>query len=148
VTSAKAGGWHGSIEHATDSRSDRPRFTDVRLDRPLKREAVIVEIWDWFDDLGSGIRGFDGKVIAARRDHAARELAGSEPWHVAGLIVVRATARNRKLVREFAPLFRSHFPGSSRSWLVALTNPEAAMPRQAGFLWTDVRGTRLFAARF
>jgi hypothetical protein len=62
-------------------------------------------------------------------------------------MVVRATVRNQQLVREFASLFRSHYPGSSRAWLAALSNPSAGMPSEPGFLWTDVRGTRLFAAR-
>jgi hypothetical protein len=142
-----AGGWRPSIEHALDPARDRQRSVDLRLDRYDGRETAVVEIWDWFDDVGAAWRGLDAKAASVRRDHAARELMGSSPWRVSALIVVRATRRNRALVREFGALFRAKFPTSGREWVGALRSKYVPMPDAAGFVWTDVRGTRLFEAR-
>jgi transcriptional regulator with XRE-family HTH domain len=144
---SKLGGWQPSVEHALDQAHARQRSVDVRLDRPKRCETAIVEVWDWFDDVGAAWRGLDAKVAAVRRDHAARELIGSNLWRVNGLIVVRATRRNRGLVRELGGLFRARFPATGRAWLAALGSEGVSMPDAAGFLWTDVRGTRLFEAR-
>ena len=144
---AKPGGWRAAIEHGVTSGHGRQRSIDVLLERPSRREIAVVEIWDWFDDVGAAWRGLDAKVAAVRRDRAARELLGADPWRVSGLIVVRATVRNRALVREFAGLFRVRFPARNRAWLAALASHGSAMPDSLGFLWTDVRGTRLFEAR-
>ena len=146
VEAAVAGGWRATIEHPTGRRSDRPASVDVRLDRAERRETAIIEIWDWFDDVGAAYRGFDEKLTAASREHARRELGGADPWRVSGVIVVRATRRNRQLVREFRTLFRTRFPGTSATWLASIGGP-APMPAEPGLLWTDVRGARLFAAR-
>jgi hypothetical protein len=43
-------------------------------------------------------------------------------------------------VDELRPLFVSRFPGSSSAWLEALRDPEAAMPEEDGFLWSDRAG--------
>ena len=72
---------------------------------------------------------------------------GSNPSRVSRLIVVRATRRNRALVREFSGLFRARFPATRRAWLAALGSEGVSMPDAAGFIWTDVGGTRLFEAR-
>jgi hypothetical protein len=136
-----------TVEHGLDPARERPRSIDVRLDRDRTSETAVVEIWDWFDDVGAAWRGLDAKVEAVRRDHAAGELMGSNRWRVSGLIVVRATRRNRALVREFAPLFRARFPASGRQWLGAVRSQSVTMPGAAGFVWTDVRGTRLYEAR-
>lgn len=148
ITTSEPGGWHPSVERRTHSRTAWSGSVDVRLDRMARRETAIIEIWDWFDDLGSAVRGLAAKVIAAEREHAARELEGDQPWRVAGLIVVRRTNRNRELVREFATLFRAQYPASAAAWLAALHSDRSAMPDEPGFLWTDVRGARLFAPRF
>jgi hypothetical protein len=147
VEFAVRGGWHATVEHGLDPARERPRSIDVRLDRDRTRETAVVEIWDWFDDVGAAWRGLDAKVEAVRRDHAARELLGSKRWRVSGLIVVRATSRNRALVREFAALFRARFPASGRQWLGAVRSRSVPMPGAAGLIWTDVRGTRLYEAR-
>jgi transcriptional regulator with XRE-family HTH domain len=147
ITTSEAGGWRARPEHRTDKRSEWARSVDVRLDRAARRETAIVEIWDWIDDVGAAARGLVAKVVAAEREHAIRELDGGERWRVAGLMVVRGTRRNRGLVSEFRSLFRSQYPASSRAWLDALTEPDASMPSEPGFLWTDVGGTRLLAAR-
>jgi hypothetical protein len=147
ITTSQAGGWRARPEHRTDKRSQWAHNVDVRLDRSARRETAIVEIWDWIDDVGAAARGLIAKMVAAEREHAAHELDGGERWRVAGLMIVRGTRRNRGLVSEFRSLFRSQYPAPSRSWLAALTQPDAPMPSEPGFLWTDVRGTRLLAAR-
>ncbi len=108
---------------------------------------AVVEIVDWFDDVGAAWRGLDAKVATVARDRASMELAGGPPTKVAGVLVVRGTRRNRLLVREFSTLFRTHFPERPVAWLAALQDPGRPMPAQPGFLWTDVRGSRLVAAR-
>jgi hypothetical protein len=65
---------------------------------------------------------------------------------VSGLMLVRRTATNRRLVREFQALFRFHLAASSATWLSAL-GTRTPMPRAAGLAWTDVAGTRLVVAR-
>jgi hypothetical protein len=102
---------------------------------------AVVEIWDWFDDVGEALRSLDGKVAAAAR-HTAQDGR-----RASGLWVVRATRRNRSLVAELHAVFAAKFPGSSRAWLRAFAEPNAAMPPQNGLVWADVHATRLFGAR-
>jgi transcriptional regulator with XRE-family HTH domain len=147
ITTAAAGGWHPSVERRSDTRSAWPGSVDGQLDRAGRRETAVVEIWDWFNDVGEAARGLIRKVTAIEREQAARELDGAPQWRVSGLIIVRGTRRNRQLLAEFGALFRAVYPASSRAWLAALTRPDAEMPRDPGLLWTDVRGTRFFAAR-
>jgi transcriptional regulator with XRE-family HTH domain len=145
---AAPGGWKGVIEHRIGPISAHGLSIDVRLQREARREIAIVEIWDWFDDVGGAFRSFDAKLAIAQRNAAARELIGSVAVAVSGVIVVRATQRNRALLREFGQLFRSRYPGSGRAWLAAFGSEHLSMPEEPALLWTDVRGTRLFAARW
>lgn len=144
---ARRGGWRSTAERPIDPAWSRPRSVDVLLERASRREVAVVEVVDFLDDVGATWRGLDGKVARVVHDRAGRELAGASSTKVAGLLVIRGTRRNRALVREFGPLFRTHFPARSRAWLAALMDPQGAMPSEAGFVWTDVRGTRLGAAR-
>ncbi len=93
---------------------------------------------------GAGVR-----PIEPRERPDGSKLHPDEPGqvHVAGCWVVRATRRNRQLVREHATLFAARFPGSGHRWLAALAHPEVSMPRRAGLLWATVAGDRLFPAR-
>jgi hypothetical protein len=145
---AAPGGWQGVIEHRIGPISAHGLSIDVQLQREARREIAIVEIWDWFDDVGAAFRSFDAKLAIAQRDAAARELTGSVAVAVSGVIVVRATQRNRALIREFRRLFRAKFSTHGSELLLALSTPDVSMPAAAGFLWTDVRGTRVFAARW
>ncbi len=141
IRTAKLGDWRPMPEAAIDPLAYRSRSVDVLLERPTQSERAVVEIWDWFDDIGLALRSLDGKVETAGR----RSL---EDGHAtAGLWVVRSTRRNRALVAELQALFAAKFPGPSRAWLRALVEPSAAMPRETGLLWADVAATRLFAAR-
>jgi transcriptional regulator with XRE-family HTH domain len=139
VEIARAGGWSALPELAIDPASPKSRSIDVALVRRATREAVVVEIWDWFDDVGAGLRGLDAKIgVLATR--LAAQPAGRDRWRVRGLYVVRGTRRNRRLVHELRPLFAARFPGSALAWLGALTDPARAMPAADGLLWSDARG--------
>jgi hypothetical protein len=139
VELARAGGWAALPELAIDPAAPRSHSIDVALIRRATREAVVAEVWDWFDDVGAGLRGLDAKVgvLAAR--------LGSQPgdapaWAVRGLYVVRGTRRNRRLIDELRPLFAARFPGSAVGWLGALTDPAHRMPVADGLLWSDASG--------
>ena len=134
-------------EHPVDALALRSRSIDVFLTRAHSHEAVVVEIWDWFNDVGAAMRGLDDKVSAIRRALGTQSHDSLEAWGAGGIWLVRGTRRNRELVREFQDLFESKFAGSSIAWLAALEDPAAAMPTSAGLLWTDVKGTRLIAGR-
>ncbi len=176
IETAMAGGWRAAPEFPIDPTLTRSRTVDVYLERPARREAAVVEIWDFFDDVGAANRGLDGKIATVARRLAMTEAAiGGPPraidgppraidgppraidgrpaaidllpWRVGGLFVVRGTRRNRALVREFAAVFRARFPGSSNAWMAALRDPTAPLPSADALLWTDVAGTRLMPAR-
>jgi transcriptional regulator with XRE-family HTH domain len=140
VRLATPGGWTPVPEAAVPGDGRRPRSIDVLLMRGARREAAIVEIWDLLTDGGEAMRGLEAKVLASR------ERLGPD-WHVQGLLVLRGTQRNRRLVRDLGALFAARFPASSTAWLKALADPKTQMPSAGGLVWTDVSGTRLFAAR-
>ena len=138
VETARAGGWRSMVEQAIDPDWDRPRSIDVLLQRDARSEIAVVEVWDFFDNVGAAFRGLDAKITRLSRPPTGQ---------VAGLMVIRGTRRNRRLVHEFRTLFRARFPGSSAVWFAALTDPRRPMPAGRGFLWTNVDGTRLLIAR-
>jgi transcriptional regulator with XRE-family HTH domain len=147
VTIAAKGGWRALPEFAIDEGKSRSRSIDVALIRPETREAVVAEIWDWFDDVGSGLRSLDGKVAGlSSRLARAGGLTGA-PWRVGALYIVRDTRRNRRLIAELGGLFAARFRGSSHGWLSALTNPDRAVPLEAGLLWSDQAGLALRPSR-
>ncbi len=151
VEVARAGGWSALPELAIDPAAPRSRSIDVALVRRAARkasgpgeigeagEAVVVEVWDWFDDVGAGLRGLDAKVgvLAARLES---QPGGAPAWRVCGLYIVRGTRRNRRLIDELRPLFAARFPGSAVGWLGALTDPAHRMPVADGLLWSDASG--------
>ena len=141
VRTAKSGGWRPMPEAALDPTAYRSRSVDVLLARRERREIAVVEIWDWFDDVGAALRSLDGKVAAASRVEREGVHAG------AGLWVVRATRRNRDLVADLHAMFAAKFPGTAAAWLRALGDPSRPMPAENGLVWTDNRATRLFASR-
>jgi transcriptional regulator with XRE-family HTH domain len=138
---AVRGGWSALPELAIDPGAVRSRSVDVALTRPERREAVVAEIWDWFDDVGAGLRSVDGKrdAVISRLERA---LDGQSParWMVRCLYVVRRTRRNVRLLGELRPLFAARFPGSSRAWLRALTDPDTDLPLEDGLIWSTSTG--------
>jgi hypothetical protein len=140
VIGVAGGGWIARPERLIDQDARRSRSVDVELERAARREVAVVEILDLMADGGDAMRGLGDKVAAVRRAAPGR-------WTVAGLLVLRRTARNRAIVREFADLFVARFSGSSAAWLAALGDPARPMPKADGLVWSSVDGRRLFAAR-
>lgn len=137
VETARDGGWAPSFEERV-SPDRASSVIDVVLRRARRREVAVVEVWDWFSDIGDAVRSHAAKVATIRR---------APDWTVSGLLVVRGTRRNRELARDFGSLLATRYHRSSTAWLRALTDADAAMPTTSGFLWTDVGGARLLVAR-
>jgi hypothetical protein len=138
---ASRGGWHALPELAIDPGAARSRSVDVALVRPGRREAVVAEIWDWFDDVGAGFRSLDGKKeTVTLRLGRSKDGHLPEEWTVRCLYVVRRTRRNLHLLGELRPLFSARFPGSSPAWLQALGDPRVELPKADGLLWSTSTG--------
>jgi hypothetical protein len=144
---AVAGGWQGLPEFAVDPGSTRSRSIDVVLVRSGTREAIVVEIWDWFDDVGAGLRSLDAKVTAVTLRLAQRPGPTGRPWKIGAIYVVRDTRRNRLLITELGALFSARFRGSSHAWLKALIDPGHPLPAGNGLLWSDRTGANLRPSR-
>lgn len=145
---SRPGGWAGLGEEAIDRNVGRSRFGDVLLERTSKagREYALMEVIDWFDDVGAPSRDWQRRLDAVERRAIARMRPDEGLPSVSGCWVVRATRRNRQLITEHRNFFGGRFPGSSRAWLAALANQNVAMPSASALLWVDVGGTRIFAA--
>jgi transcriptional regulator with XRE-family HTH domain len=150
LRSAAPGRWRGLPEELIDREARTSRAVDVLLYRPLVRplpdEYALAEVYDWFADVGAALRDWQRRLAALERYAIARMTDDTVP-RVAGLWVVRATARNRALVRDHATLFHSRFGGSGRAWLEALGNAARPMPDAAAMVWVSVSGDRLYPAR-
>jgi transcriptional regulator with XRE-family HTH domain len=147
IEQAATGRWKAQVEVAVDDAGPRSRAIDVVLLRPMSRELVAVEIWDLLTDVGAAMRSLEGKVAALDRRHTHGRDLTAPSWRVRGLWVIRATHRNRGLVREFGSVFSTRFPARSADWVRALTDPATPMPPDDGLLWSDISGSRLFARR-
>lgn len=147
ITIASRGSWQGLPEFAVDPGSPRSRSIDVALIRPATREAIVAEIWDWFDDVGAGLRSLDGKVTALQLRLAHGPNPGAGSWVVRSLYVVRSTKRNHELLNKLGPVFAARFGGSSHAWLSALTDPEQRLPPGDGLLWSDRAAATLRPSR-
>jgi transcriptional regulator with XRE-family HTH domain len=141
IRTSAGGAWAGRPEMPIVTADGANRSIDVFLDRVVgpAHEIVVVEIVDLFTDMGEDLRGLDRKVDAVRATNLGAK--------VRGLLVVRATARNRALVSEFAALLAARFPGGGIEWLRCLTDPGRPLPDGDGLLWSAVRDGRLSAPR-
>jgi transcriptional regulator with XRE-family HTH domain len=147
IRTAARGGWQSLPELAMDPGNTRSRSIDVALLRPATGEVVVAEIWDWFDDVGAGLRSPDAKVATVASRVAVELGPRAAPMIVRALYVVRDTRRNRLLVSDLCALFAARFPGSAFAWLAALTNPERRAPAGSGWLWSDRSGANLKPSR-
>lgn len=152
IRTAIRGGWKAIAEAAIDDPARGSRSVDILLER--KGEVAVIEVFDWFDDVGAALRAWQRKVarVEERAAGMARPAPGSlsadaPSVRVSGCWTLRATTRNRRLVAAHAEVFRSRFPYSGRGWLRCLEDPAMPMPRDAGILWISVRGDRLWPAR-
>ena len=150
IRAAVPGGWQSLPEELIDREARTSRAADVLLCRVTKGQPThyaLIEIWDWFDDVGAAARDWGRRLEAVDRYAIARMVTDGPLPRTSGCWVVRATQRNRSLVNEHRGFFRSRFPGSAHAWLTALTNPAATMPGQPALLWVTVNGARLFPSR-
>lgn len=138
---ARRGGWTGKPERPIDPAWSRSRSIDVLLERTAtgRQEIAVVEIEDWFADVGASMRGLEDKVAAVRREF--RDAS------VAGLLLVRGTSRNRRLIADLEGLIAARFPADGSDWRRALLDSRYPMPRDDGWLWASVRGDRLVTPR-
>ena len=149
IATAARGGWHGTAEAQLDSLAQTSRFGDVVLERPHRapRDIALVEIIDWFADVGSQLREWPRRLEALERRAIGRMLEGEDVPNISGCWLLRATKRNRDLVGRHSNLFRSSFPGSGRAWIAAITRATSPMPNQPGLVWVAVDGERFYAPR-
>jgi transcriptional regulator with XRE-family HTH domain len=148
IRTVRPGGWRALPEAAIDRDARTTRAADVLLSRgEPATEYVIVEVWDWFDDVGGALREFDRRLAALERYAIARMHPDQPLPRTSGCWVVRATHRNRQLVADHRHVFRARFPCSGGEWLLALGRPTAPAPDQPALLWVSVNGERLFASR-
>jgi transcriptional regulator with XRE-family HTH domain len=129
---AMDGGWQVDPEASLTSAG----VADLLLTR--RSEVALVEIWNWFGDVGDAFRSWDRKLERLR--------SGTDD-PVSGCWIVRATRRNRDLLASHRTIFAARFPASASHWLGALSDPRAPMPVQPAILWVAVNGDRLFARR-
>ena len=134
------GGWTARPEAGIDPGANRSRSIDVLLSRSRGAELAVVEIIDLLADAGAALRGLADKVAAVRR-------SSPPDARVAGLLVLRATTRNRSTMDELSGLFATRFPASSGAWLRCLEDPTVPMPAADGVVWSSVDGTRLMSVR-
>jgi transcriptional regulator with XRE-family HTH domain len=150
IATARPGGWRGLPEEQIDRDARTSRAADVLLFRQRELQApeyALIEIIDWFADVGEPLRAWNSRLAAVER-YAIARMQNDVPPVTSGCWVVRATQRNRRLVADHANLFRARFPASGRAWLAALAQPSIAMPTEPCLLWINVKGDRLFPVRW
>ena len=160
IVRTATGGWRAMPEAALDDPASGTRSADVLLlrgtnvDSSVKAnaEVALIEVIDWFDDVGASFRDWDRRLARVERTAVAKHTRDGSDGRpilprVAGCVVLRATIRNRALVKDHASLFRARFPGDGRAWLAALASP-APLPGDAAIIWISVDGTRLWPVRF
>lgn len=98
-----------------------PRHSiDVCVRDTRNRVLIVEEARNTFSDLGAALRSTRRKEAEAA--DLAATIDGGDPFRVASVWVVRESAANRALVARYPQIILSGFPGSSRSWLRALTS--------------------------
>lgn len=145
VRTAAHGGWMALPEAPIDADRSRSRAADVLLRRG--QEHALIDVWDWFDDVGAAFRAWDRRISRVGAITISRApVSDEQPPRVCGCWVVRSTLRNRRLVADHGALFAARFPGSGSAWLAALSTSRS-MPADPAILWVAVRGDRLWAVR-
>jgi transcriptional regulator with XRE-family HTH domain len=138
---ARSTGRHGTFELPTRP-ADPARSTDVGIRDDRHRVLIQTECWNTFGDLGAAIRATNRKAAEAAAHAIATQPGDGEPYRVATVWVVRATAGNRAMLARYPHIIDAAFPGSSRRWVAALTEG-AAPPTEPGILWFDPATGRL-----
>ena len=127
------------------TRPSNPRHSiDVCVRDDRNRVLIIQEAWNTFGDIGAAVRSTNRKLAEAAE--LAATIGRDLPYRVTAAWIDRPTAANRALLARYPAIFRSAFPGSSRSWLAALDRG-AAPPAEMGLVWLDATTGRLRAWR-
>jgi hypothetical protein len=135
---ARPAGFTGQFEMAT--RPAEPwRSADVALASAIQRVAIDVECWNTFGDVGAATRSSNRKVAELEQIAVARWGSGAR---AAVVWVVRDTARNHALIARYPEVFATRFSGSSRAWVLALTEG-GTVPSEPGLVWCDLSTGRL-----
>ncbi|HEX7950751.1 MAG TPA: helix-turn-helix transcriptional regulator [Candidatus Limnocylindrales bacterium] len=138
----RAAGYRASFEVPTRP-TDPGRSTDVALEDDVRRRLILVECWNSIGDIGAAVRATTRKLAEVRAFAAG---TGRDGYLIGTCWVVRATARNRGLLSRYPEAFAVRFLGSSAGWVAALAGGRRP-PQDLGLVWSDVRGTRVFAWR-
>jgi transcriptional regulator with XRE-family HTH domain len=148
IRTSRPGGWIALPEEKIDREARTSRAADVLLHRrpplPTPAEYALMEVIDWFADVGAPMRDWSRRLEAVDRYGLARMRPDDPLPRWSGCWVVRATRRNRDLIAEHRNLFRSRFHGSGPAWLRALTDIRVPLPAEPSLLWVDLLGERLF----
>jgi transcriptional regulator with XRE-family HTH domain len=140
---AHANGRRASFELPTRALDPR-RSIDVCVRDGRQRVLMIQEAWNTLGDVGAAIRSTNRK--AAEAADLAATIDDGPSYRIATVWVVRPSASNRALIRRYPHVFRAAFPGSSRSWVAALTTG-APVPIEPGLVWLDPGSGRVTAWR-
>jgi transcriptional regulator with XRE-family HTH domain len=138
---ARATGRHGTFELPTRP-ADPARSTDVGIRDDRHRVLIQTECWNTFGDLGAAIRATNRKAAETAAHAVATSAGDADPYRVATVWVVRASATNRHLLAAYPHIIDAAFPGSSRRWLMALTHGTEP-PTEPGLVWFDPATHRL-----
>jgi transcriptional regulator with XRE-family HTH domain len=138
---ARAIGRHGTFELPTRP-TDPARSTDAGIRDDRRRVLIQTECWNTFGDLGAAIRATNRKTVEVAAHAIAATLGDAEPYRLATVWVVRASAANRHLLAKYPHIVEAAFPGSSRSWCRALTEGTEP-PAEPGLVWFDPSTHRL-----
>jgi transcriptional regulator with XRE-family HTH domain len=144
------GGWEGLAEERLDADGQRSRWADVILWRIAAdgvHEYALWDVHDWVPDAGAMMRDFQRRLDAVDRYAVAKMPSDATVPRTGGCLVLRATARNRRLVGEHRHFFAGRLPGSGGQWLHALGRTSAPLPKEPALIWVTVRGDRLYPAR-
>ena len=114
--------------------TDPARSVDICVRDPRRRVLIIEEAWNTFGDLGAAIRSTHRKEAEAA--DLAATIDNEQPYRVAVVWVIRASAANRALIANYPEIVRSAFPGSSRDWVKSMTSGDAPPDRPA-LVWYD-----------
>lgn len=126
--------------------ADPSLSVDVGWRDDARRTLFLNECWNTFGSINASVRSTTRKLAEA--EALATAVGGDgEPYRVAACWIVRDTRRNRALIARYPEVFANAFPGSSASWVRALTVAGAPVPHGPGLVWSDLRATRLFAWR-
>jgi len=142
---ARATGRQGTFELPTRP-ADPARSTDVGIRDDPHRVLIQTECWNTFGDLGAAIRATNRKAVEAAAHAIATTVGEAEPYRVATVWVVRASAANRALIATYPHIVEAAFPGSSRRWVAALSQGTEP-PLDPGLIWVDPATCRLIEHR-